>query len=188
MERRFVLPMLALGVAFTGAIAATVAGCQAHLPAQRFTDQEVELLQSMLKERDFNAGRVALIEQQLRKLAPENYRVVLPVYKRTEPPPAGDPSGMSMVSTETLGKLPVTEVRRLASLRKIEFHETSNAQAVIFQDNQGDGGGAPPTQESGGGKGGCEQDHSTPAHGIDIAARIYEILANIDHSKYVFLY
>jgi hypothetical protein len=194
MERRLVVPMLVLGVAVAGTVAATVAGCQAHLPAQKFTDEEVARLQGMLAERDFNAGRVALIKAELKKLAPEHYRVVLPVYRRTEPPPAGDASGRAMVSTETLGKMPITEVRRMASLRKIPFNEASNAQAVIFQDTQGDTGGAPTTQGDAGGapttnpQGGCEGDHQTPAHGIDVAARINEILANIDHSKYVFLY
>lgn len=163
------------------AVAATFAGCQSRTPEPTFTQEEVANMQALLRSREWTPGTVMLIKIEAGRTASQNYRFVLPVFAPDERG-ANKTGGPTIVGSQTIGKLPVTEVRRLASLRKLEYDETSNAQAIIFQNAEQ--GGAP----GGGGQGGCESDHSTPAHGQDIAARVEEILRNINQSKYIFLY
>ncbi len=170
MQRRTISPILILTVLLF--VAATW-GCHSRT-SQSFTDEEVAQMQTLLHSREFTPGTVTLIKSQAARLAPQNYRLVLPVF--------GKAPGSPIVSSETIGKLPVTEVRRLASLRNLAYREDANAQAIIFQNAEQ--GGAP----GGGGKAGCESDHQTQAQGVDIVARIEEILRHIDKSKYIFLY
>lgn len=156
-------------------VAPMLAGCQARTNPPAFTQDEVAQMQELLRSREFTPGSVTLIRMELGRTDSRNYRFVLPVFG----PQAN--GRQAIVGSQTIGKLPVTEVRRLASARKLEYNENSNAQAIIFQNAEQ--GGAP-----GGGGGGCESDHSTPAHGEDIAARVENILRNINQSKYIFLY
>ena len=162
-------------MAGTLTVAATF-GCQPPKPEPTFTQEEVAQMQAILRSREFTPGAIRLIKAEAARLQPENYRLVLPTFG----------PGTSIVGSETIGKLPVTEVKRLASQRKLEYAENSNAQAIIFQNAEQ--GGNPGGGAGGGGSAGCQGDHSTPAHGHDIAARIEEILRNINQSKYVFLY
>jgi hypothetical protein len=164
------------------AVAATLAGCRSRTPEPTFTQEEVANMQALLRSREWTPGTVTLIKIEAGRTASQNYRLVLPVFAPDERGVPGKTGGPTIVGSQTIGKLPVTEVRRLASLRKLEYDENSNAQAIIFQNAEQ--GGAP----GGGGQGGCESDHSTPAHGQDIAARIEDILRNINQSKYIFLY
>jgi hypothetical protein len=176
------LPLLGILAATTG-----LAGCQPRESAPAFSNVEVAEMQALLQSRDFTPGSVTLIKSELRNTDPRNYRLVLPVFG-----PADATGRRAIVSSETIGKLPVTEVRRVASARRLEYKENANAQAIIFQNAEqgGNPGGGSPGGGSpaGGGQGGCEQDHSTPAHGEDIAARVENILRNINQSKYIFLY
>ena len=160
-------------------VATTVAGCQSRSAAPAFTEQEVAQMQALLRTREFTPGTVMLIKIEAGRTDSRNYRLVLPVFGAQE---GGQTQGRAIVGSETIGKLPIAEVRRLASVRKVEYEENSNAQAIIFQNEQG----VAPGDDCGGH--GCESDHSTPAKGQDIAARIEEILRNINQSKYTFLY
>lgn len=176
MTMRSTLSVLAAAV-----VAASLAACQqdTRAAAQTFSKEEVAQMQELLRGRDFTPGTVRLIKAEVRGTDPRNYRLVLPTFKQEQ-------GRWVLVGSETIGKLPVTEVRRLASVRKLEYKEAFNAQAIIFQNAEQ--GGAPGGGSGGGGQGGCEQDHSTPAHGEDIAARVENILRNINQSKYLFLY
>src|SRR5262245_1853021 len=138
-------------------VALPLAGCQSGTNRPAFTQEEVAQMQELLRSREFTPGAVTLIRMEAGRTDSRNYRFVLPVFG---PPENGR---QAIVGSQTIGKLPVTEVRRLASARKLEYNENSNAQAIIFQNAEQ--GGAPGGGSGGGGKGGCESDHSTPAHG-----------------------
>ncbi len=121
----------------------------------------------------FTPREVAEIKSLLAKRNRASYRVVLPVFK-----------GQARVGSETLGTLPFTEVRRLASQRGLTVHEKGNLQAVLLSDTAGGGGG-------GGGEGGGAGSHTpsgSGATGIDVIERIQATLSNVGESEYLFIH
>jgi hypothetical protein len=122
-------------------------------------------------KRGFTPEEVTQIQQVLHKESPAHYRIVLPVFR-----------GQRIVGSKTYGTLPVTEVRKIASLRNVTaFTNEGNLQA-IFDPNAAGGGG-------GGDKSGGPGSHiNAQTAGTELGHRIEQILANVDHSEYVFLY
>ena len=110
--------------------------------------------------KDFTEREVGEIKALLEGFDPKVYRVVLPTFRQGE-----------IVGTETKGSLPVTEVRKVASLLDIRYTEDGNLQAVFSSCN---GGGAGSHTESQSG-------------GTEVGRRIERILQNIDKSRYVLL-
>jgi hypothetical protein len=110
----------------------------------------------------FTEAEVAEIQSLLKGLDPADYRVVLPVFRDNK-----------IVSSETHGTLPITEVRRVASTKNINYVETGNVQAIFASDGKGAGSHTPS---------------DTAAKGRDIGIRIERILANLDKSQYVLIY
>ena len=116
-------------------------GCRTGSSAKEFTEADANEVRELLK-----------------KLDPAAYRIVLPVFKEGR-----------IVGSEAYGSLPVTEVRKVASLRQIDYQENGNVQA-IFQSCSGGGAGSHTESQS---------------PGSDVGKRIEKIIASIDKSRYV---
>ena len=117
--------------------------------------------------KNFTEAEVAQVQAILKDVKPETYRIILPEIKDGK-----------VVGSKTYGSLPVTEVRRVASQRNIEFSETGNVQAVFMSQSAsagGDGSGA-----------GSHTPSQTP--GTDIGSRIEKILERLDKSQYTLIY
>jgi hypothetical protein len=147
-------------------IPAAVALCALVIVASR--------LHPAVQAREFSAKDVATIKAELAKLNPSRYRVVLPVFR-----------GRTHVGSETIGTLPLTEVRRVTSLRGVAIKEKGNLQVILPQaDDTGGGGG-------GGEKGGGAGSHTpsgTPATGKDVINRIQSVVSHLDQSRYIFIH
>src|SRR6185295_11620362 len=63
-----------------------------------------------------------LIKIEAGRTNSRNYRLLLPVFGAQE---GGQTQGRTVVGSETIGKLPNAEVRRLSSVRKVEYEENS---------------------------------------------------------------
>jgi hypothetical protein len=111
-------------------------------------------------KKGFTEKEISEIEQTLKGLDPAGYRIVLPQIENGR-----------TVGSKTYGSLPVTEARRLASLRNIAYVDNGNVQAIY---SDADGGAGSHTQ--------------TQSQGNDIGKRIERILQNIDKSKYVLIH
>ncbi len=107
---------------------------------------------------NFTEQDVQRIQEVLRELNKNEYRIVLPTFDDGE-----------IVGSEVYGSLPVTEVRQVAVSKGISYSETGNLQAV-FQSCEGGGAGSHTESES-------------AARGTD--DRIDQILENIDKSKFI---
>ena len=107
----------------------------------------------------FTEAEVAQVQDVLKDVKPEIYRIVLPEIKDGK-----------VVGSKTYGSLPVTAVKMVASQRNIAFSEGGNAQAVFSESR--DGGSHTPSQSP----------------GSDIGRRIERILERIDKSQYILLY
>jgi hypothetical protein len=113
------------------------------------------------KPKTFTKDEVSEIMRLLRGLDPSSYRIVLPKFEDDR-----------IVGSKTYGRLPVTRVRRLASLSTALYSEDGNLQA-IFQDCNGGGAGShTPSQTS----------------GTDIGRRIQRIVQNMGKSEFVLMY
>ncbi|HEY3132947.1 MAG TPA: hypothetical protein VGL91_26080 [Acidobacteriota bacterium] len=131
--------------AFVCGLLSCVAVGQGYRPTQKtFTKAEVSEIMSLLKGRD-----------------PNHYRIILPKFENGR-----------IVGSETYGRLPVTQVRRLASLSNVPYSENGNLQAIFQSCN---GGGA-----------GSHVESQTP--GTDIGRRIDRIVRNIGRSEFVLIY
>jgi hypothetical protein len=133
-------------------------------------------LQPAVPAKDFSAKDVAEIKAELGKLNPSSYRVVLPVFR-----------GRSRVGSQTIGTLPLTEVRRVASLRGVAFKEKGNLQMILSQGNDGGGGGGGGGGDTGGGAGSHTPSQSA-AKGQDVINRIQLVVSRIGQSRYVFIH
>jgi hypothetical protein len=111
----------------------------------------------------FSPEDIAAIKTLLQDLDSTDYRVVLPVMNDSE----------QMVGTQTYGTFPVTEVRRIASLRNIRYTDSGNLQAIFLNCN---GGGAGSHTESGSG-----------ATGRAAISQIEEITQNVDSRAYILI-
>jgi hypothetical protein len=111
----------------------------------------------------FQPEDIEEIKKLLQGLDSTNYRVVLPVMNASR----------STVGTRTYGTFPITEVRRIASLRNIRYTDSGNLQAIFRTCN---GGGAGSHTESGSG-----------ATGRVIISRIEEITQNLDKQAYILI-
>jgi hypothetical protein len=108
--------------------------------------------------KDFTEKEVAEIKALVEGFDPKVYRVVLPTFTERK-----------IVGAETKGALPVTEVRKVASLLNVRYSENANLQAVF-------------TSCNGGGPGSHTESQSA---GTDVGRRIERILQNIDRSRYI---
>lgn len=108
----------------------------------------------------FTPDDVVAIRQLLQELEPDSFRIVLPEFEDERP-----------VGSRTYGSLPLNEVRRVASLRNIDYQDNGNLQA-IFQSCSGGGAGSHTESES-------------AARGFD--ERLEQILAGIDESEYLLI-
>lgn len=136
-------------VAFS-VLAVTATRCHPPKPANEFSEREV-----------------AQINAELAKLNPSSYRIVLPVFsKRT------------YLGSETIGSLPVSEVRRIASLRGVTLPETANMQVILVTPESGGGGG----------KDGNTPGSHVPAFGRAVIDRIALVASRIDKSRYVLIH
>jgi hypothetical protein len=174
--------LLTLGISLCALLVLTVGCPRSNTNKKEFTQAEVTEIQAVLKEMD-----------------PTNYRIVLPQFRDNR-----------NVGSQTLGTLPITEVRRVAASRNATFTETGNVQAVFDpNDASGGGGGGGGSGGGGGGGGGGSGGGSgggggggsggsgggpgshtgqTPAKGRDIGMRIEKILEGMDKSQYILLY
>jgi len=135
---------LLLAVFVCGVLSCVAVG-QGYRPKPKtFTKAEVSEIMSLLKARD-----------------PNHYRVVLPKFENGR-----------IVGSETYGRLPVTQVRRLASLSNVVYSENGNLQAIF---NPCNGGGAGSHVES-------------QSSGTDIGRRIERIVQNIGRSELILIY
>jgi hypothetical protein len=134
-----------LMAAFACGLLSCVAVGQGYRPPQKtFTKAEVSEIISLLKRHD-----------------PSHYRIVLPKFEDGR-----------IVGSQTYGRLPVTQVRRLASLSNVVYSENGNLQAIFQSCN---GGGA-----------GSHVESQTP--GSDIGKRIQRIVKNMGSSEFVLMY
>ncbi|WP_221392557.1 hypothetical protein [Dyadobacter sp. NIV53] len=111
----------------------------------------------------FQPEDIANIKRLLQSLDPASYRVVLPVFD----------SRRRTVGSQTYGGFPITEVRRIASVRNIKYSDSGNLQAIFQNCN---GGGAGSHTESGSG-----------AKAIDVVFQIEKITQNLDKNQYVLI-
>lgn len=160
-----------------GCLCLGLGGCTYPNDQEGLSDEEITEIRALLASQgtEFTLATVNAIKTQASRVDPKNYRLVLPVFDRER-------LGNVIVGSETLGTLPISEVRKLASLRGVEYVEEANAQSVIWQDLPGghhQGGVDPPPPGAG-----CSSDHKTQGLGD----RIYDIIQNIDQSQYQFLH
>lgn len=114
------------------------------------------------RRKDFSEKEVAEIKTLLEGFDPKVYRVIVPTFKENR-----------IVGSETIGSLPVSEVRKVASVLNVSYAENGNLQA-IFQSCNGGGAGSHTDSQSG-------------ARGADLGRKVESILQNLDKSRYVFL-
>jgi uncharacterized membrane protein YgcG len=124
--------------------------------------------------KDFSEREVASIKAELAKLKPSSYRVVLPVFRNRV-----------RVSSETVGTLPLTEVRRIASLRGVTLKEKGNLQVILPQGDESGGGGGGGSSGQGGGPGSHINSQSA---GRDVINRIQLVVSGLSKSQYVFIH
>lgn len=120
---------------------------------------------SRANKKEFTEAEVAEVKALMKDVNPATYRLVLPTIKDQQ-----------VIGSEVQGSLPITEVRRLASVRKIDFKDTGNLQAIFDPNEAGQSGGQQTPDEK-------------PARtGQDLANRIEKILQGLDKSQYVLIH
>jgi hypothetical protein len=112
------------------------------------------------RPKTFTKDEVSAITLLLKKLDPKDYRIVLPKFENGR-----------IVGSETYGRLPVTQVRRLASMSNVAYSESGNLQAVFESDGDGPG---------------SHVESRTPATGV--GRRIERIVQNIGRNEFSLLY
>ncbi|MFP2923880.1 hypothetical protein ACLESO_01435 [Pyxidicoccus sp. 3LG] len=123
--------------------------------------------------RQFTEEDVSQILRELRGVDPDTYYLRLPKFSRGQ-----------VVGTVTYGTLPITEVRRVATVLNVQLNETGNVLTVFDSLNNGDENGGC----SGGGGGGGPGSHINSASaGTDLSSRINVLLQDIDQNQFQFL-
>jgi hypothetical protein len=133
------------------------------LPVTTAAGSTSALTAADLPAKTFQPEDIAEIKKLLQDLDSTDYRVVLPVMEASR----------KTVGTQTYGSYPITEVRRIASLRNIRYTDSGNLQAIFRTCS---GGGAGSHTESGSG-----------ATGRVIISRIEEITRNMDKQAYILI-
>ena len=112
-------------------------------------------------KKTYTAEDISAVLEAVNTLSDSTYRLVLPEFRDGK-----------IVGSKVYGSLAVTQVRRIASSRELEYEENGNLQA-IFQSCSGGGAGSHTPSQSA---------------GQDIGKRIENILSHIDKSEYLLMY
>lgn len=128
-------------------------------------------------QKGFTEAEVAEIKSLLNDVDPSGYRVTLPEFRDGAP-----------VGTMTLGTLPLTEVRRIASARGVQVDESTpkSGTIILVLSAPTTGGGTAVVGRS------AESVEQSPRGGSTVfpAERIQKleaVLSRIDQSQYVFI-